>query len=158
MRIPFFDQKPEQVPKEKLTFGPLTPPHDPVMVERLQSVYDGKLPLFHAEVPVAKIKLRYINFRPELAPDGAKVLERFVRDLRTACDEDRLDQWPRPFLYVEGEDYISADDYFLILAYRQLGLTRVPCFVLGEPTVEGTSKIVGPADLEAAKRLVTGEK
>lgn len=156
MRIPLFKKKPERVPVEQISVGPLSPPHDPLMTERLESVYDGKLPLFHAEVPLSKIKLRDPNFRPDQTELGAKMFSRIVEEVRMASVQDGLDRMPQPFLYVEGEDYVSSDDYLFILAYRQLGLTRVPCFVLGEPTVEGTSNVQGPAPLDAAKRLVTG--
>ena len=149
-----FFKNTEVVPMEQIATGPLAPPHDATLMERMESVYRGELPMYQALAPLDRVKPRHADFHPELTPMGAEILRQLEAQLKSAVQAGEMQDLPRVLVYVEGDSYISSDDYFTLCACRNVGISRVPCFVLGEPTIDGTAEVRGPAPIEAARRVL----
>jgi len=128
------EDKPGMV--DDLTFAPPDDNHFQLLLGR---AVKGEVPVYGVVLQKSRINLRrsYPTHRPELTHHGAEV----VVAMAAGWQEGRPVQ---PWLYVSGNDYVVADDYFWLALIEKYGVESFAAQVIGEPLTDGLLQKVGP--------------
>jgi len=99
------------------------PPKDEKFIAVYKKVMRGKIPFYYALIKKEAIK-PYSSFIPKTS----KAYEDYILD--------RLGTKQTPCVHVYQEEngfFTMSDDYHLFYFYLGLGLSEIPCYVLGKP-------------------------
>jgi hypothetical protein len=121
---------------DDLTFAPPDDNHFQLLLSR---ALKGQLPVYGVVLQTSQISLRrsYPMHRPELTRHGAEV----IAAMAVAWQDGTPVQ---PWLYVSGDDYVVADDYFWLALIEKYGVETFAAQVIGEPLSTGLLQKVGP--------------
>jgi len=124
-------------------------PDDPRFQWLLEGALKGFVPVFGVVQETEKVTVRRFDdsFHPEQSADGQKVLAALMRDWNAGCPF-------QPWLYVDSENYIVADDYFWIAAIERGKPSSFAAQVLGEPLARGLIQKVGPFPRSDIQRML----
>jgi len=127
----------------------LTPKEDPTLTHLMQDAFEGRVPLFYAEVPLALC----VPSDPDYRPDRHPAIEAAIR----LAMENWQKQKPVSLLvYQRGVWFVVSDDYPALFAYLRGLPEYVPCWVLGKPDSPVVKNVQGPIPIEDARRILTG--
>ena len=121
------EDKPDRV--DDLTFAPPDDNHFQLLLGR---AIKGEVPVYGVVLQKSQINLRrsFPAHRPELTRHGSDV----VAAMAVAWQDGKPVQ---PWLYVSGEDYVVADDYFWLALIEKYGVESFAAQVIGEPLPDG---------------------
>lgn len=104
------------------SFTSQDPPKDEKFIDLFKKVIQGKLPYYYALIKKEGIK-PFSSFVPKLFQEYKDYVF------------DKLDnkQVLAIHVYQDGNQFVMSDDYNLYFFYLELGVTELPCYVLGKP-------------------------
>ena len=113
------------------------PPPDEIFQYLLQEAALGRVPLYFAAVPLARLKRFAQEFHPENTPDGPNVVAQIMQRWRVG-------EFSKMWVYQKGDDFIVSDDYFTLAAVEIGQPDFVPCWILGNITSGNAEQVQGP--------------
>jgi len=140
-----------RVPTDSLHFHPdLTPKHDELLTRLMEDALVGDVPVYFAAVPLSLCIPFDPDYRPDLHPVGAKVIEAVSAAWRQG-------KFNRLIVYSRGIWFVVSDDYIPLFAALRGQPDYIPCWVLGEPKGDLVKDVQGPIEQgEVAKALGIG--
>ena len=140
---------PRKVRIDELHLIPDLTPKDDRLTHLMQEAYEGRVPLFYAEVPLALCVPGDLDCRPDLHPAGKAAI-------RLAMENWRKQKPVSLLVYPRGVWFVVSDDYPALFACLRGLPEYVPCWVLGKPDSPVVKNVQGPIPIEDARRILTG--
>jgi hypothetical protein len=123
--------------------NPTAPPKDERFSSLLNEAYDGRCPLYQADVPLSLIRTYEEHAGITRSPVRAEFIETVSSQLAREIETDG--DYPWIHVYPLDSYYVASDDYCSLAAYQRLNAPEVKCIVYGFPSVPGTRNVRGPA-------------
>ena len=132
----------------KLSINPQwVPPDDPVFQHLLQEAVDGRLPVYFAAVPLSRLRRHSPSFHPELTHGGSDVVSQIMARWHAG-------DFAKIWVYPAGQQFVVADDYFVLAAAEKGQPDFLPCWILGN-VPEGYAKDVqGPIPVDWVRKTL----
>lgn len=132
------------MPIDEISFAP---PDDLTFQSLILRATKNQVPVYGVVIQAEDVSFirAYENHRPENLPGGADAL-------RHMFQEWQVGKPTQPWLYVEDNKYVVADDYFWLALVEKGKPPTVTAQTLGEPLNDGLLKKVGPLGPDLVKR------
>jgi hypothetical protein len=145
-------REPERIKTNKISkegLPGLQPLKDEVFLYLLEQALSGKLFVYFAAVPFNLIEPFDKEYNPKLHPIGAAAI-------KTTMDLWLNNQFTNCWVYPKNNKFILSDDYIPYFAAIEGQPDYLPCFVLGDPNIEGVVDIKGPLTVDSIKKHLWG--
>jgi len=139
----------KRVRVEGLQVDPALTPLDPTLQGLMQEAFEGRVPLYRAEVPLALCVPGDPDCRPDLHPAG-------IAAIRLTIENWRNKRFAYLLVYPRGVWFVVSDDYPQLFAYLSVQADYVPCWVLGKPDNPLVKNVQGPIRHDDVRRILTG--